>query len=64
MVLFNVAQLNLKKSFSTYIIQRGLLRFDVLLAVTPGRKIETLFSFGLMSEKLTTGYPKLRSGRE
>ena len=64
MVLFNVAQLNLKKSFSTYIIQRGLLRFAVLLAVTRGRKIETLFSFGLMSEKFTTGYPKQKSGRE
>ena len=37
-------------------IQRGLLRFDVLLAVTRGRQIQTLFSFGLMREKLTTGY--------
>ena len=35
----------------------------VLLAVTWGRNsFETLFSFGLMSEKLTTGYPKHRSG--
>ena len=54
---------NLKKVLALMKFMGFITGRFVLLAVTWGRNsFETLFSFGLMSEKLTTGYPKYRSG--